>query len=342
VYSIGHASEAMPKPFRYLTESEVRRVLPPAEFPALVDLMERTLVDFSAGRTTQPVRTAVPVGPPGQYLGVMPALLLAADAVGAKLVSVVPSNPARGLSSHIGIVVLFDPETGELRAVMDARYITEIRTAAVSAVSVRHMARPGASRVGIVGAGVQARSHLELFATIRPIGAVRVWSPDPSEVRSFANDLSAHLHLDVQPAASARQAVEGAEIVVLATASDEPVIRDEWVADGAHVVSVGACRPHQREMDPRLVARGRLVVDSRAAALVESGDVVMAIGEGHFDASHIAGELGEVASGRVAGRVRADEVTIFKSLGQAVEDVAAGALAARRAESLGLGLALEL
>jgi alanine dehydrogenase len=332
----------MPSTFRFLTEDEVREVLPPSEFPALVDLMAHTLAGFSAGRATQPVRTALPVGPPGQYLGLMPALLPGDEALGAKLVSVVPSNPARGLSSHIGVVVLFHPETGELRAVMDARYITEVRTAAVSAVSLRHMSRPGASRLGIVGAGVQARSHLELFAATRTLTAVRVWSPDAAEMERFAVDLSRHLGLDVRPAASAAEAVESADLVVLATASERPVVQSQWIADGTHVVSVGACRPHQREMDPRLIARARLVVDSRAAALVESGDVVMGIAEGHFDAAHIAGELGEVAAGHVAGRTADNQVTIFKSLGLAVEDVATGALAASRAEARGVGVGLAL
>jgi alanine dehydrogenase len=332
----------MPLPFRFLNEDEVRQVLPASEFPALVDLMERTLAGFSDGRATQPVRTALPVGPPGQYLGLMPALLAGDEALGAKLVSVVPSNAARGLSSHIGIVVLFDPETGALRAVMDARYITEVRTAAVSAVSVRHMARPGASRLGIIGAGVQARSHLELFAAIRTLTSVRVWSPDAGEIARFAAEMTRHVGTDVRAAASAADAVEAADLVVLATASDRPVVQSDWVSDGAHVVSVGACRPHQREMDPRLVARGRLVVDSRAAALVESGDVVKGIAEGHFEAAHIAGELGQVVAGTVAGRTGEREVTIFKSLGLAVEDVAAGALAARRAEAAGLGIRLAL
>jgi alanine dehydrogenase len=210
----------------------------------------------------------------------------------------------------------------------------------VSAVSVRHMARPGASRLGVIGAGVQARSHVELFSAIRTLSHVRVWSPDPAEVDRFVRDLSPHLMLDIRAAASAAEAVGSADLVVLATASDRPVVQSEWVCDGAHVVSVGACRPHQREMDPRLVARARLVVDSRAAALVESGDVVMGMAEGHFDATHIAGELGEVAAGRLAGRTCEREVTIFKSLGLAVEDVATGALAARRADERELGISL--
>lgn len=328
--------------FRFLTEQEVRQVLPASEFPALVDLMADTLADFSANRATQPVRTALPVGPPGQYLGVMPALLPGVGALGAKLVSVVPSNVQRGLSSHIGIIVLFDPETGALRAVMDARYITEVRTAAVSAVSVRHMARPNATRLGLIGAGVQARSHVEVFAAIRPLARVRVWSPDTTEVDAFVRDVSRRLALDVRAAGSAEEAVRDADLVVLATSSDQAVVRSEWIADGTHVVSVGACRPHQREMDPRLVARSRLVVDSLAAAVVESGDIVMGIAEGWFGREHLVGELGAVAAGLVPGRTATGEVTIFKSLGLAVEDVAAADLAARRADAERLGLELTL
>jgi alanine dehydrogenase len=329
-------------PFRFLTEDDVRAVLPASEFPALVDLMETTLRDFSAGRVTQPVRTAVPVGPPGQYLGVMPALLAAGRGLGAKLVSVVPGNAARGLSTHLGIVALFDPETGALTAVMDARYITEVRTAAVSAVSVRWMARPDATRLALVGTGVQARSHLAVIAGTRRLTEVRAWGPDGAQLDRYAREMSATAGLEVHAAESAEAAVRGAELVVLATSSERPVIRDAWIAAGAHVVSVGACRPDQREIDPDLVARARVVVDSRAAALVESGDIVQGIAERRFEASHLAGELGEVAAGRVIGRTAPGEVTLFKSLGLAVEDVATASLVNQRAarERLGVELAL--
>jgi ornithine cyclodeaminase len=328
--------------FRFLTEADVRRLLPASEFATLVDLMAATLADFSAGRVTQPVRTSVPVGPPGQYLGLMPALIPSTGALGAKLVSVVPGNAARGLSTHLGLVVMFDAATGAVRAVMDARYITEVRTAAVSAVSVRHMARPDAARLALVGAGVQARSHLDVLAATRRLDRVRVWSPDAPEVDRFVREASRVLSIDIAPAASGEEAVRSADLIVLATSSGRPVIDDAWVADGAHVVSVGACRPDQREMDPALLARGRLVVDSVEAALAESGDVVSGLSEGRFSRAHIAGEIGAVAAGLVPGRTRPGEVTICKSLGLAVEDVATGALVAARAEAAGVGVELSL
>jgi alanine dehydrogenase len=207
---------------------------------------------------------------------------------------------------------------------------------------VRHMARPDASRLGLVGAGVQARSHLEVFASTRHLSRVRVFGPDAPQVDAFVREMSRALDVEIVAAASAEDAVRDADLIVLATTSDKPVVRSAWVADGAHVVSVGACRPDQREMDPELIARSRVVVDSLAAAVVESGDVVSGMAEGYFGRDHLAGELGAVVAGVVKGRSRLDEVTIFKSLGLAVEDVAAGALAARRAEARGLGLELAL
>jgi ornithine cyclodeaminase len=337
-----HYTIVMSLSFRFLDEAAVRAVLPLSEYPALVDLMESTLRDFSAGVVTQPVRTAVSVGPPGQYLGVMPAMLARRGGLGAKLVSVVPANAARGLSTHLGIVALFDPETGALVAVIDARYITEVRTAAVSAVSARWMARADAGRLAIIGTGVQARSHLGVLASVRRLGEISVWGPDAEQLRRYAVEMSDCVGLRVRAAASAEDAVRDAEMVVLVTSSPAPVVRDEWVAAGAHVISVGACRPDQREIDPPLVARARLVVDSRAAAVVESGDVVQGMAEGLFDASHLAGELGDVVAARVKGRTAADEVTLFKSLGLAVEDVATAALVLERATARRLGVELAL
>jgi alanine dehydrogenase len=326
----------------FLAEDDVRAALPPSEFPALVDLMEATLRDLSAGASTQPVRTAVPVGPPGQYLGVMPALLGGATALGAKLVSVVPANAGRGLSTHLGIVALFDPETGAPTAILDARYITEVRTAAVSAVSVRLMAQRGPARLAIIGSGVQARSHLEILSRVVELEEVRAWSPDRAQLHDFCREMSARAGTEVGPTDTAESAVRDANLVVLVTSSEQPVVFDAWIGPGTHVVSVGACRPHQREMDGALVRRSRVIVDSRAAALAEAGDIVQAIGEGFIQPSHIAGELGEVAAGRVAGRTGPLEVTLFKSLGQAVEDVAAAALAVERARAAGVGTRLSL
>jgi ornithine cyclodeaminase len=238
-----------------------------------------------------------------------------------------------------------DPETGALVALMDGRYITEARTAAVSAVSSRMLARKTAQSLAIIGSGVQARSHLEAFSRVHSLRQVTVWSPQKAHRDQFVAWAASASHAGNGPRVSAvdhaGEAVVGADVVVLVTSSPVPVLENGWVKPGAHVISVGACRPNQREMDPALVARARLFVDSRAAALVESGDVVLGMQEGRFGADHIVAEIGELAGG-AAGRRNETEVTIFKSLGLAVEDVTAAELAYRRAVERGIGQELAL
>ena len=313
----------------WLTETDVRALLRPAE---LIGAMESALAAFSAGTVVQPVRTAFEIGE-RSFFAVMPAFDGARAILGAKLVTVVPANAARGLHTHLAAISLFDAETGSLLAVMDGRYITEVRTAAVSAVSVRHLAREDAEVLAILGSGVQARSHLELLPTVRKFSEVRVWSPT-AEHRTSLRGASA--------ASSAEEAVRGAGVVLIATNSVTPVIESAWVSPGAHVIAIGACRPAQRELDPALVARARVVVDSRAAALQESGDIVQTIAEGRIAAEHISAELGDVAAGRAPGRTNPQEVTLFKSLGLAIEDVTAAAIAYRRACESNRGLHLTL
>ena len=320
--------------FRLLTEDHVRALLPMAE---LITAMESALARFSAGEVLQPVRTVLSVGPTHAYFGLMPAFLAQPASLGAKLVTVSNGNHARGLPSHLATIGLLDPDTGSLIALIDGRYITEARTAAVSAVSARHLARPEASTLAIIGTGVQARSHLEAYAEVRALKHVRVWSPTAKSRDRFVDDMRGRVAAHLSATDTAEAAVSGADLIVLATSAPTPVVERSWVAEGAHVVSVGACRPDQREMPPDLVTGSRLFVDSRAAALVESGDVVMGINEQRFGKTHIAGELGEVVLGRVPGRTSVDAITVFKSLGMAVEDVVTADLVLRRAIETGAG-----
>jgi ornithine cyclodeaminase len=222
-------------------------------------------------------------------------------------------------------------------AIMDGRYITEARTAAVSAVATELLARDDAGVLAVIGSGVQARSHVDAIARVRDLRSIRAWSPNPERLETFVRETQPRTGATVTPCASARAAVEGADIVVLATSAREPVIESEWIADGTHVCAVGACRPDQREMDTALVARARVFVDSRAGARAESGDLLVPMREGAFDETHILGELGEVLAGLLRGRRSAAEVTIFKSLGMAVEDVAAAHLAYEKAAERGFG-----
>ncbi len=306
----------------WLTEADVREVL---SLPEVIGAMESALAAFSARSVVQPVRTAIELRD-REFFALMPAYDPNHELLGAKLVLVVPRNAAKGLHTHLAAISLFNPATGELLAVMDGRWITEIRTAAVSAVSVRHIARPDASVLAILGSGVQARSHLQALMQVRKFQTIRAWSPTLENLRLFAAEFS------IEAAESAQEAVRGADVVVVATSSVTPAIANDWVAPGAHVIAIGACRPSQRELDPALVARSRLIVDSREAALKESGDVIP------FGPDHIKAELGDVIADHAKGRTSPDEVTIFKSLGLAIEDVAAAGLAYRSAKAAGRGL----
>jgi ornithine cyclodeaminase len=318
-----------------LTEKDIRDVL---SMDDLIATMETSLDRFSSGRVRQPLRSVVEVASRHAFFGVMPAFIDgSAPALGTKLVSVYHSNLAQGLPSHLATIVLFDPDTGALRALLDGRYITEARTAAASAAATKHLAREDARVLAVFGAGVQARSHIDALVRVRPIAEIRIWGRDPAHVDRLIDELMPHVRARMTRATTARDAARDADVIALVTASPEPVLFRDWVKAGTHINAVGACRPNQREMDTALVKSARLFVDSRVGALAEAGDIVIPITERAIDESHIAGEIGDVCGGRVAGRRDAAEITIFKSLGIAVEDVAAAHLAFERASARGLG-----
>ena len=303
---------------QFFSEDDVRARL---HLPDLIDAMEQALVEFSAGRVQQPVRTVLEFGGERSLFGLMPSYVPSLPALGAKLVTVCAGNAKRELDTHQAIIVMLDPETGVTRAILEGRYITEVRTAAVSAFSTRRLARKDAKVLGILGSGVQARSHFRALSLAREFREVRVWSPNAERLRKFADETGAV----AMP--SAADVVRGADVVVTATSAATPVIQNEWVGDGTHVIAVGSCMPWQRELDPALVERARLVVDSRAAALKEAGDIVMGIAEGRWTAEHIAAELGELPS-----RQNDREITVFKSLGLAVEDIFAANMVLTRSQ----------
>jgi ornithine cyclodeaminase/alanine dehydrogenase-like protein (mu-crystallin family) len=295
-----------------VTDAAIRRSL---DLDELRGAMATALVDFSAGRSDQPVRTVVPAANDAGFLYVMPART--PTALGAKLVTLYPANV--GVPTHHAIVLLFDPTTGVPIATFDGGAITELRTAAVSALAAERLARADASVLAILGSGVQAASHLDALRRVRPLRDVRIWSP--RRATSFAADRPG-----VRAVGSAHAAVDGADIVVTATTSRTPVLDGTWLAPGAFVAAVGAPRPDWRELDDNVLGSARLVVDSRAAATAESGDVRRALELGQ----QIRAELGEVIAGAASGRTSAEDVVVFKSLGMAVEDVAAAALALER------------
>ncbi|KAF5408372.1 MAG: Delta(1)-pyrroline-2-carboxylate reductase [Candidatus Udaeobacter sp.] len=295
----------------FLNEEQVRQHL------WLVDLipaMEKALIDFSAGKVTQPVRSVIKVDPPGGFLGLMPALT--PEGLGLKAVTFYPSNAERGIPTHMATIFLVDPRTGTPLAIMDGRLITEMRTAAVSAAATKLLAAPDSKILAILGSGVQARSHVEALGLVRPFEHVRVWSPTKEHAKQFAEEIGG-------TAVSAEEAVRGADVVVTVTNSKTPVLKGSWLKPGCHVNAIGACRPDWRELDDEAMAN-IVFVDSREAALKESGDLILS-------GAKIYAELGEALAGKTPSR--ASETTIFKSLGMAVEDIAAALLVYRSAKN---------
>jgi ornithine cyclodeaminase/alanine dehydrogenase-like protein (mu-crystallin family) len=291
----------------FLSEEEVRELLRMEE---LIPAMAEALRDLSVGKVEQPMRVVLPVTEHQGFFAVMPAY---GGALGAKLVTFYPNNI--GVPTHHAMILLFRPETGEPLVTMDGRLITEMRTAAVSAVATKHLARADVSVLAILGSGVQARSHLEALRIVRKFREVRVWSP--RNAKEFAR------RFDSTEAASAEEAVRGADVIVVATSSTTPVLRGEWLSPGAHINAVGATRPNWRELDDETLRKARVYVELREAAMKESGDIIAA--------GDVFAEIGEVVAGLKRGRESEEEITLFKSVGVAMEDIAAASLVYKRA-----------
>jgi ornithine cyclodeaminase/alanine dehydrogenase-like protein (mu-crystallin family) len=291
----------------FLNEDQVRQHLRMVD---LIPAMEKALIVFSSGKVTQPVRSVIKVDPPGGFLGLMPAST--PEGLGLKAVTFYPSNAERGIPTHMATIFLVDPQTGAPLAIMDGRFITEMRTAAVSAAATNLLASPDAKILAILGSGVQARSHVEALRLVRQFQEVRVWSPTNEHAKQFAEEIGA-------TAMSAEEAVRGADVVVTVTNSKTPVLKGSWLKSGCHVNAIGACRPDWRELDDEAMTNV-VFVDSREGAMKESGDIILS-------EAKIYAELGEALAGKIPAR--SNETTVFKSLGMAVEDIAAAMLVFR-------------
>jgi ornithine cyclodeaminase/alanine dehydrogenase-like protein (mu-crystallin family) len=326
-----------------LSHRDVVAALPPR---ACAEAMAAVLAARARGETYHPLRTVM--RPPGAagLMGLMPSWRGAQRDGGAafalKAICIIPGNPARGLDAHQGTVTLFDGETGVPTAILDASAVTEIRTAAVTAVATGLLARTDARTLAILGAGVQGRAHLTSLAGVRDFEQVRVYSP----TRAHAEALAGHAHLpgvQVSAAVSAEEAVRGADVVVAATNSRKPVLAHGWLKPGAHVNAVGASTPQAREIDTATVAASALFCDSRESVRHEAGEFQLAVREGAIAGEeHIRAELGEVLAGSAPGRGDDGELTLFRSLGIGVEDLAAAELAVAAAREQGLGTEVEL
>jgi ornithine cyclodeaminase/alanine dehydrogenase-like protein (mu-crystallin family) len=283
------------------------------------DVMRQALTDLARGQIQQPLRTVVkPQGAAG-FMGLMPAYSPAG--YGLKAICITPGNPAIGKDAHQGGVLLFAAATGEPLALVNASAVTEIRTAAVSAVATDLLARPGAAEVAIIGTGVQGQAHAHALAATRPLTGIRITGRDPGRAREAAAGLAGQLNVPVTATGSVPEALDGAGIVVTATNAAQPVLRREWLAAGAHVNAVGACLPRDREIDTATMAEAAVFADSRESVSNESGDFLLAAAEGADNP--VRAELGELLTGTATGRSGHDEITVFESLGLAAEDLAA-------------------
>ena len=322
-----------------LNHDEVVELLPMKE---CIALMREALTKLARGEVHQPLRTIVRPPDAAGVMGLMPSYVGGDDAAyGLKTVCIFPANPAKGKDAHQGAVLLFSAESGELLALMNASAITAIRTAAVSAVATDLLAREDASDLAIVGAGVQARTHLKAIAEVRSIKRCRVASRNIEHARRFAKEMGASVPFAIEPVQSVDRAIGGADVIATVTNSKEPVIKREWIAPGVHVNVVGSSTPHAREIDTATIASSALFVDRRESTLNEAGDYLFAMREGAIGPEHIRAELGEILTGQKPGRTSREEITLFKSLGLAVEDLAAANYLYRKARDLNAGASVE-
>ena len=321
-----------------VNQAEVPRLLPMKE---CVDVMARAFASLARGEADMPVRQILWIAEKRGALGLMPAHLGGLAALGLKAVTFFPRNEGTDLDSHQGAVLLFETGRGRLLAIIDATSITSVRTAAVSGLATRLLAKPDASDLALVGSGVEARTHLEAMLAVRELKRIRVASKTLERAKKFADRESKRHGISITPCKSVEEAVTGADIVCTVTSSREPVVRGAWLSPGVHVNAVGSSVPTARELDSEAVAKARLFVDHRPSALEEAGDFLLARADGAVGDDHIAGELGQLVTGQVPGRQSPGDITLFKSVGLAIEDVAAAQHIYSKARGSGIGKFVE-
>ncbi len=321
-----------------LGERDVYELLPIAD---CIAVMERAFRTVASGGFAQPQRLIAWLPDRRGAIGTMPAFLAEPDAVGAKVITVFPGNRAEGLESHQGSVLLHETKTGRPLAIAHAGAVTAIRTAAVSALATRILSNPSAARLALLGSGTQARTHLEAIRAVREIAHVKVWSRTPEHAREFARTESLRHGIPIEASDSPREAVRDSQIVCTLTAATAPVLEGAWLEPGMHVNAVGSSVPPFRELDTEAVKRARVFVDNRDCVLNEADDLRAPLGEGAIADDHILADLAQLAAGLAPGRASPQEITLFKSVGMAVEDIAATRELYRRAVSQGRGTRVE-
>ena len=324
-----------------INSAEVESVLSMKE---TMDAVEEGFRHFALGNLNMPLRTVIRIpGYHGLNLG-MPAYIGGdMDALGLKVVSIYPENPSKyNLPTTIATVLLNDPRTGALLAIMDGTFLTAMRTGAVSGVATKYLARPDAKVAGIFGAGTQARTQLMAISEARQLELVKVYDSVPEQRQRYCQEMSEKLGLKVSPVDDRRAAVEGSHIIVTATSARTPVFDGEWLEEGAHINGIGSHSPDARELDETTIARSRVVADSRDAVLAEAGDLMIPIADGAITAEHIHAELGEVITGQAEGRRADHEITLFKSVGLALQDVATAVKVYELCKQQGIGSRVDL
>jgi ornithine cyclodeaminase len=322
-----------------LNAAEVEQLLPMSE---CISAMEEAFIALARGEAHQPLRTIFRPPDVKGVLATMPTFRASPSPLfGLKAICVFPGNAAIGKDAHQGGVMLFDGATGELLALVNASAITAIRTAAVSALATRLLAREDAGDLAIIGAGVQARAHLGAMACVRPVRRVRVASQRFENAFRFAQEMQPEFPSRIEPVETVEAAVRGADIIVTATTSRDPVLRREWISPGAHINAIGTFSPKAREVDTATMVAASLFVDRRESALNEAGDYLIAAQEGAIGPEHICADLGDILTGAHTGRTSPAEITLFKSLGLAIEDLAAAAHVYAKAQAEGIGTQVE-
>ena len=322
-----------------LSEKEVRNII---EIKDLVRVLEEAHVQYSTGKAIMPVRQVVPLAQIKGRITSMPAYLSEANALGMKVVTYFEENPKSGLPSILATISLYSPETGRLTALMDGSYVTAIRTACASAMATKALANSETPIMGILGAGVQARAHIRALSQFRQFREIRVYSPSGTSARKLKEELEPECGSKIEAVGSPENAVRDADLVVTVSTAKEPVLRAEWLKSGCHINAVGSHRPEMRELEAEVLKRATVVVDSRDAIMAECGDVLLAIKEGTITEDQVQREIGAVLAGQKPGRTSPDELTVYKSVGIAIQDVATARLVYQKALEQKVGVDVEV
>ena len=322
-----------------LSEKEVRGLL---DIEELIDVLEQAHIQFSTGRTVMPVRLVVPLPQIKGRLTSMPAYLSEGNALGMKVVTYFQDNPGQGLPAILATIALYSIETGKLLVLMDGSYITAIRTACASAVATKALANPETPVLGVLGAGTQARTHIRALCKVRKITRVKVYSQSGKSAELLKKELESEVGIEIEPVRTALEAVRAADLLATVTTAKDPILSADWLKPGVHINAVGSHRPDIREIDGATIKRAKLVVDSRAAIKSECGDILLAIREGAIAEDHVIAEIGEVLAGSKPGRTGTEEMTLYKSVGIALQDVATAQLVYRKALDQKVGTIVEV